>query len=187
MLRQRWNLVLAAAAAAAALTGCTAGTVSGQAKPEIRDLDKIIVFNPCRGDLSDAALRSAGLDPATMNITTDAPTGVSTWRVCNWKPLDPRQHGTARLAVGLFSTSHTLYELRKKDGVAILGVTRVNKRQDLISKQLFDMESCYVSFDAIQGMFEVHVGWLSDEGTRIGDSCEHAQHFAEALEPHLPK
>ncbi|MFD8099021.1 DUF3558 domain-containing protein [Nocardia fluminea] len=172
--------------AAVMLTGCTT-TVSGQAKPAARDRDKIIVFNPCRGDLTDDALRSAGLDPASMHITTDAPTGVASWRICNWRPLDVRQHGSAKLVVGLFSTSYTLYELRKKEGAIVLRETKVNRRQGLVSRELSDLESCYVSFDAEQGMFEVNAGWLSDEGTRIGEACEIAQHFAEALEPHLPK
>ncbi|MGW6728323.1 DUF3558 domain-containing protein [Nocardia sp. NPDC055029] len=176
-----------AVTAVALITGCSTTTVPGQAKPAARDIDKIIVFNPCRGDLSDGSLRSAGLDPATRHITTDAPTGVSSWRVCNWRPVDVRQHGSAKLVVGLFSTSHTLYELRKKEGSVVLRETRVNKRQGLVSKELSDPGSCYVSFDAEQGMFEVKAGWLSDEGTRIGEACEIAQHFAEALEPHLPK
>ncbi|WP_405180977.1 DUF3558 domain-containing protein [Nocardia sp. NBC_01377] len=168
------------------LPGCTT-TVAGKAVVAVRDTDQIVVFNPCRGEDFDEALRSAGLDPATRHVVTDAPEGPASWRVCNWRPLDVRQHGSAKLVVTLFSTSHTLYELRKKENAVIVGHTRVNKRQGLVSNERFDPGTCYVSFDAQQGMFEVNAGWLSDEGTRIGEPCQIAQHFAQALEPHLPK
>lgn len=171
----------------AALAGCE-GTEEGSAGPTttVRDPDTIEVFNPCRGALSDEVLRSVGLDPATKGVLTDPPTGVSAWRVCDWMPIDDR-YGSGSRSVSVFSTSHTLDDARKKETATVIGETTVNSRPGLISKEKSDTESCYVSFEAEQGMFEVNVAWLSTEGAHIGDTCEMAAKYAEALEPHLPK
>lgn len=170
---------------AAVLAGC-GDAEQGSAGPTTRDLDTIEVFNPCRGALSDDALRSVGLDPATKSITTDPPTGVSSWRICGWLPLDDR-YGSGRRRVSIFSTSHTLDEARKKDSVVIVRDTTVNGRPGLISKEKNDLDACFASFEAEQGMFEVRTSWLSTEGPRVGDVCEMAERYAAALEPHLPK
>lgn len=171
----------------AVLAGCGEGA-EGSAGPTttVRDLDTIEVFNPCRGALSDDALREAGLDPATKRITTDPPSGVSAWRICNWAPLDDR-YGSGPRRVALFSTSHTLDDARKKESATVLGETTVNRRAGLISKEAGDTDGCYVSFEAEQGMFEVRTSWLDLEGPRTGDVCEMSQQYAEALEPSLPK
>lgn len=151
----------------------------------MRDLDTIEVFNPCRGALSDDVLREVGLDPESKRITTDPPTGVSTWRICNWAPLDDR-YGSGKRRIVVLSTSHTLDEARTKDGAVILGETTINGRPGLISKEKNDPDGCYASFSAEQGMFEVRASWLSTEGPRQGDVCEMAEKYAIALEPHLP-
>lgn len=171
---------------AAAVSGCGGGE-SGSAQPATttRDLEKIIVFNVC-SELGDDALLEAGLDPATKQVVTDPPSGVSTWRVCNWNPSDDR-HGSGRRAVGVFSTSHTLTETQSKTSLVDVRETRVGSRQGLTFREQNDPDSCYVAFEAEQGMFEVHVGWLSNEGPRVGDVCEMAAKYAADLEPHLPE
>ncbi|MFG1768258.1 DUF3558 domain-containing protein [Nocardia salmonicida] len=172
---------------AGVLAGC-GGTEEGSAGPTTtaRNPDTIEVFNPCRGALSDEVLRGVGLDPATKTITTDPPTGVSAWRVCSWGPLG-NQSDTGRRRVAVLSTSHTLAEARQKDGVINVRDTEINGRPGLISQEGSDPDSCYVSFGAEQGMFEVKVGWLSTEGPRVGNTCEMAADYATALEPNLPK
>lgn len=179
--------VVCGAVAAAALAGC-GESVDGTAgaTTTVRDPDTIEVFNPCRGALSDEVLRSVGLDPATKSVTTDPPTGVSSWRVCNWAPLED-QTKTGRRRVAVISTSHTLSEARNKESATNVRDSEVNTRPGLISQEQSDPDTCYVSFEAEQGMFEVSVGWLSTEGPRIGDTCDMAAKYAVALEPHLPK
>ncbi|WP_405179615.1 DUF3558 domain-containing protein [Nocardia sp. NBC_01377] len=179
--------VVCGAVAAAALTGC-GESVDGAAgaTTTVRDPDTIEVFNPCRGALSDDALRGAGLDPTTKGVLTDPPSGVSAWRVCDWMPLDNR-YGTGTRSVSIFSTSHTLADARTKESATVIGETTVNSRPGLVSKEKSDTDSCYVSFEADQGMFEINVRWLSTEGPRIGDTCDMAAKYAAALEPHLPK
>ncbi|MFF2087810.1 DUF3558 domain-containing protein [Nocardia sp. NPDC058176] len=179
--------VVCGAIAAGALAGC-GESVDGSAgaTTTVRDLDTIEVFNPCRGALSDEVLTSVGLDPATKGVLTDPPTGVSSWRVCNWIPLDDR-YGSGRRTVGVFSTSHTLTEAREKESAVVVRETTVNSRTALVSKEKDDPDACYVSFEAEQGMFEVRTSWLSSEGPRVGDLCEMSEKYAAALEPHLPK
>ncbi|MEV0061722.1 DUF3558 domain-containing protein [Nocardia sp. NPDC050718] len=169
-------------AGVAVLAGCGDGEqgAGGPTKAAVE------VFNPCRGDLSDEVLRNAGLDPATKRVTTDPPTGASAWRICNWAPLDDRAEiGKRRVAV--ISTSNTLAQARTKDSLVNVRDTSVNARPGLVSQEKNDPNSCYVSFEAEQGMFEIKVGWLSTEGPRVGDTCEMAATFAAALEPKLPK
>ncbi|MEV0707469.1 DUF3558 domain-containing protein [Nocardia aurea] len=179
--------VVCGAVAAAALAGC-GESVDGAAgaTTTVRDPDTIEVFNPCRGALSDEVLRSVGLDPATKGVVTDPPTGVSSWRICNWIPLDDR-YGKGRRTVGVLSTSHTLAEARAKQNLIIIRDTTVNTRPGMVSKEKNDPDACYVSFEADQGMFEIRTSWLSTEGPRVGDLCEMSEKYAAALQPHLPK
>ncbi|WP_216917829.1 DUF3558 domain-containing protein, partial [Nocardia noduli] len=152
----------------------------------VRDPDTIEVFNPCRGALSDEVLRGAGLDPTTMRITTDPPTGPAAWRVCSWHPLDDR-YGAGRRSVGIYSTSHTLAEAKSKESLTDMRDLQINSRPGLVYRDKTLPDSCYVAFEAEQGMFNIDVGWLSTEGPRVGDLCQMAQKYAEALEPNLPK
>lgn len=172
--------------AVTALTGCQSETGAAGPTTTVRDLDTIEIFNPCRGALSDEVLREAGLDPATMSVTTDPPTGVSAWRVCNWAPLDDR-YGSGKRRIAVFSTSRVLDDVHKKETAIVLGETTVNSRRGLISTEKNDPDSCYVSFEAEQGMFEINAAWLSTEGPRVGDLCDMAASYAAALEPHLPR
>ncbi|UGT58499.1 DUF3558 domain-containing protein [Nocardia asteroides] len=170
----------------AVLAGCSGNEGGGSGATTSANADTDNLFNPCRGAMSDEALRGAGLDPATIGVVTDPPTGASAWRVCNWMPLDDR-YGSGRRTIGIFSTRFTLDDLRKKEGATVLRETTVNSRPGLVSKQDDDVDACFVSFSAEQGMFEVRSSWLSTEGPRVGDLCTMAQQYAEALEPHLPK
>lgn len=143
------------------------------------------MFNVC-SQLGDAALREAGLDPATKRVLTDPPTGPSTWRVCNWQPSDNR-HGIGLRKVGVFSTSLTLDDARAKEDVVDVRDTTVADRPALTFREKNDPDGCFVAFAAEQGMFEVRVSWISNEGPRIGDVCEMASKYAASLAPHLPK
>ncbi|MFD3509569.1 DUF3558 domain-containing protein [Nocardia sp. NPDC058666] len=168
------------------LVGC-GGSTGGSAEPTTRNIDEIIVYNVCRDPgISDEALRAAGLDPATKRVFTDPPTGVSSFRACNWKPLDER-YGPVNYLAYVYSTSHTLQELREKESSTVLGETTVNGRPGLISKERSNPEGCYVNFNAEQGMFQVSVNWLSEYKSREGDTCAIAARHAEAIEPSLPK
>ncbi|MFD6220034.1 DUF3558 domain-containing protein [Nocardia asteroides] len=178
-------MAVGAVAVSAVVAGCDGGGETAAPQTTVRDPDKIVVFNVC-SQLSDEVLRGAGLDPATKDVVTDPPSGPSTWRVCNWKPLDDR-YGKGRRSVGVFSTSHTLAETRAKSGLVDLRDVRVGSRPGLTFREKNSPDSCYVSFEAEQGMFEVDVAWLSNEGPRIGDVCEMAAKYAAGLEPHLPK
>ncbi|MFI8971296.1 DUF3558 domain-containing protein [Nocardia asteroides] len=179
------RLAIGTVAASAVITGCNGGGESAAPTTTVRDLDKIVVFNVC-SQLSDDVLRGAGLDPATKDVVTDPPTGPSTWRVCNWKPLDDR-YGKGRRSIGVYSTSHTLAEARAKESVIDVKEVSVGSRQGLTFREKASPSRCFVAFAAEQGMFEVDVAWLSNEGPRIGDPCDMAARYAANLEPHLPK
>ncbi|WP_028479800.1 DUF3558 domain-containing protein [Nocardia sp. CNY236] len=183
---KRVAAIVAAVLAVAGLTACGDST-SGTAQPTTRNIDEIIVYNVCRDPgIADDVLVGAGLDPATKSVFTDPPTGVSSFRVCSWGPIDDR-YGPMNYRIGVFSTSHTLKEHTNKESATILRQTTVNGRPGHVSKERNDPEGCYVSFDAEQGMFQFRAGWLSEYESKDGDTCEIAARHAADLEPHLPR
>ncbi|WP_040790453.1 DUF3558 domain-containing protein [Nocardia paucivorans] len=146
-----------------------------------RDIDEIVVFNPC-SQIGDDVLISVGLNPDSKNVITDPPTGPSSWRVCSWRPAD-------RLyAISVMSTSHTLDEARTNKDHVDIRETTVNGRPAIYSRDKTDVDrdSCYVSFSAQQGMFEIAAGWLNGDPSD-GDICAIAMQYAVGFEPHLPE
>lgn len=180
-----WRSVVVTAAVAALASGCgvfdSGATATNSATTTTRDIDKIVVFNPCT-QLADEVLVSLGLNPASKSVVTDAPTGPTSWRVCHWMPVN-RQY-----AVSVFSTSHTLDEARTNDNHIDIRETTVGGRPAIYSRDKADTkrDSCYVSFTAQQGMFEINATWVEgDPGD--GDICAMAKRYADDLEPHLPE
>ncbi|WP_280490466.1 DUF3558 domain-containing protein [Nocardia carnea] len=174
--------MLATAAAAALVAGCTSstdGVATGTSAPTTTG--PIEVFNPCT-ELPDQVVTEVGLSPASKDVVTDAPEGESSWRVCAWRTPDNL------IRVSILSTSHTLDEARTNENLVQTVETTVGSRPALRSydKAETDGRSCYTSFAAEQGMFEIKATWFEEDGwTR--DICEISGEFATALEPHLPK
>ncbi|WP_433491034.1 DUF3558 domain-containing protein [Nocardia grenadensis] len=174
--------MLATAAATALVTGCTSSTDGAATGTTVSTTTgPIEVFNPCT-ELPDQVVTEAGLSPASKDVVTDPPEGESSWRVCAWLTPDNL------IRVSVLSTSHNLDEARANDNLVHKVETTVGSRQALRSndKTEIDGKSCYTSFAAEQGMFEIKATWFEEEGwTR--DICEVSGEFASALEPHLPK
>ncbi|WP_280508561.1 DUF3558 domain-containing protein [Nocardia flavorosea] len=176
------RVMLATAAATALVTGCTSGT-DGVATTTVAPTTTgpIEVYNPC-SELPDQVVAEVGLNPASKDIVTDAPEGETSWRVCAWLTPDDL------ILVSVLSTSHTLDEARANKNLVHKVETTVGSRPALRSndKTEIDGKSCYTSFAAEQGMFEIKATWFEEDGwTR--DICEISGEFASALEPHLPK
>ncbi|WP_063128259.1 DUF3558 domain-containing protein [Nocardia fusca] len=173
---------LTTAVAAVLATGCTSsteGAVTGTTAPTTTG--PIEIFNPCT-ELSDQVLSEVGLDPLTKSVTTDAPTGETSWRVCNWRTPD------STLMIGVYSTSHTLDEARKNEELVEKSETTVGSRPALtfFDDSETDGTSCYTAMAAEQGMFEINASWFLD-ATRNRDICAIATEYAALLEPHLPR
>lgn len=137
------------------------------------------VYDPC-AQLSDSALREAGLDPASESVTTNAD-GPASWRICGWYPADHRYK------VDVLSTSHTIAETRANEKLNILREVTVGGRRGLVTQDKSDRQgnSCYVALPAQQGMFEIAIGWESSAATKP-DLCALAVEYAHKLERHLP-
>ncbi|MFC9895407.1 DUF3558 domain-containing protein [Nocardia sp. NPDC127579] len=157
------------------------------AQPTTRDLAANPIFNVC-SELSDATLRGVGLDPSSKDVVTDPPTGVSSWRVCAWRPTGTDASGKRTIRVTIFSSAHTLAESRANTKVNVLRDANIGPRQGLVLQDKTDTdESCYAAMPAEQGMFEVNISWgVTSVGTKP-DLCELAVEWAADLEPHLPK
>jgi hypothetical protein len=132
--------------------------------------------------LSDDIIASSGLDPASKNVTTDAPEGPATWRVCSWQPADKQY------SIGVYSTSHTLDETRDRQDLTDFQDVTVGSRNGVTYRDTSDPkgDACFVAFPAEQGMFNVDARWLR-RGKRDVDICTIAVRQATSLEPSLPK
>jgi hypothetical protein len=174
--------MLAAATTTVLAAGCapsTEGTATSAAAST--SVGHIEIFNPCT-QLPDNILTEAGLNPATKNVVTDPPEGESSWRVCAWRTPDNL------IRVTILSTSHTLDQARANENLTHKTDTTIGSRPALRShdKTETDGRSCYTSFQAGQGLFEIKATWFEEEGwTR--DICQISSEFATALEPHLPR
>ncbi|WP_063037068.1 DUF3558 domain-containing protein [Nocardia grenadensis] len=174
--------ILVTAAAAVLATGCTSsteGAATGAAASTTTG--SIAIYNPCT-ELPAQVVAEIGLNPATKNVVTDPPEGESSWRVCAWRTPDNS------VRVSILSTSHTLDEARANENLVQTVETTVGSRSALRSYDAAETDgrSCYTSFEAEQGMFEVKATWFEEDGwTR--DICEVSGEFATALDPHLPK
>ncbi|NEW55576.1 DUF3558 domain-containing protein [Nocardia cyriacigeorgica] len=178
---------MAAAAVALLAAGCGSTTegeptaAGSDTATTTRNLDEIEIFNPCSG-LSDDVLQSIGLDPSTKSVTTDAPSGPATWRVCGWYP-EGRPY-----KITVYSTSHTLDESRANDDLTGFNEVAIGPRSGVTfrDKSTPEGDGCYAAFSAEQGMFEISADWTS-RGKRDVDICTLAIDYATQFEPHLPK
>lgn len=181
----RARAVLAAIAVIGLAAGCSA-TVDGGPAAEGQGAPKeeTVEYNPCT-DLTDEAIRAAGLDPATKSTVTDAPTGPVTWRMCQWSSTE----GPYLVTVG--SSVHTQEEVRKNPIVTGFQDTQVGSRPGLAfhDKDDEDQLRCYVSFPSDHGVFNVIVNWHYSQKESMPETppCSLAQQHATELEPHLPK
>ncbi|MBF6548750.1 DUF3558 domain-containing protein [Nocardia brasiliensis] len=175
--------VLVGAAVTALVTGCSPSkdgtpTTSG---PKTVNGEKTVEWNPCT-QLSDEALKAARMDPATKDVTTDAPTGPVSARVCQWDAVD------GPYFVSVSSTIYSQDEARKNANLTGFRDVPIGARSGLIYQDKSDERKlrCYVSLPAAQGMLEVTVGWRYGE-PMTRDRCELAVEHAKELEPYLPK
>ncbi|WP_245550807.1 DUF3558 domain-containing protein [Nocardia paucivorans] len=168
------------------VVGCSS-EVDGQPEAQGQSTangDTNVEYNPCT-DLSDEALRATRVDPATKDADIDPPEGPSTWRICAWDSID------GPYFVSVASTTHRQDELYSNPAVTGFRSVQVNERSGLsfYSSSDADHLSCYVSFPAKQGMFNVIVDWRYGERESMPQSppCDLAIRHARELEPFLPK
>ncbi|MGK8524729.1 DUF3558 domain-containing protein [Nocardia asteroides] len=133
------------------------------------------LFDPCTG-IPDAALTSAGLDPATEQVGVG---GVKQpgWEICGWKGAD--------FTLGVFSNSASVAEFERKPGnsdfqdVTIAGRPGRQFRVDGAGKD----QMCNVLFPARQGLLQLTlVNKTADQ-----NPCDRLAAIGEAIVPALPK
>ncbi|QIS01982.1 DUF3558 domain-containing protein [Nocardia brasiliensis] len=175
--------VLAGAAVTALVTGCSptkdgTPTTSG---PKTVNGEKTVEWNPCT-QLSDEALRAARMDPATKDVTTDAPVEPVDARICQWNAVD------GPYLVSVSSTIYSLDDLRTNAKLAEFREVRVGTRTGLISREKSDTQKlrCHVSLPIAHGIVEVGAIWRYGEPA-TKEPCDLAIRHANDLEPYLPK
>lgn len=183
------GLVGVFAAVAAVAAGCSS-TVDGQATEEgsaPTSVDTSLpLFNPCT-DLSDEVLSGDNLDPSTKRVSVDSrDEGVEAWwKICNWDSTE------GPYGVSVFSTRRTVPERRTNPESLFVRDVMVGDRAGIVttkqeSNPLYDL-TCYVSFPAAHGMFEIGVSWMHSERDKLvesppcGIAVEHAIYFEKNL------
>ncbi|GAA5042021.1 DUF3558 domain-containing protein [Nocardia callitridis] len=190
----RWasarGAVLAVGAAAGVvglMVGCSS-TVEGGAQTESVNgsptREQTVQWNPCT-ELSDDALRAAGADPATKRVVTDAATGDTSGRICQWNSTE------GPYFVSLSSTVYSQNEARLNDKITGVQDISVGPRHGLTywDKSDDDKLACYVNVPWAKGSLEVIIDWRygSRDSMPEAPPCSLAVQHAEILEPYLPK
>ncbi|MBH0776841.1 DUF3558 domain-containing protein [Nocardia bovistercoris] len=181
---------MAALVVGIATVGVVAGcgtTVDGAAQtagPTVPRGDRNVVWNPCT-QLSDAALRATRVDPATRSVVSDAPTGATSARLCNWTSTE------GPYLVGVAATVYTQDEARQNTNLTVVREARIGPRPGFVHYDPSDDTKilCYVNIPSPEGSYEISVGWRTSERAKMKEAppCGLAVVHAEDLEPYLPK
>ncbi len=162
-------VVLGAAACGDESSGSPATTTTQAASTATQ------LFDPCTG-IPDAALTSAGLDPASKQVGVG---GVEQpgWEICGWKGAD--------FTLGVFSNGASVAEFERKPGnvdfqdVTIAGRPGRQFRVDDAAKD----QMCDVLFPARQGLLQLTlVNRAADQ-----NPCDRLTTVGESIVPALPK
>lgn len=158
---------LVAGVAVAVLVGGCSEAVAGQAV-------EAKLFDPCT-ELSDEALRAAGVDPASKSDLVQYPE----WHMCAWgDAVDENRN------LSVFSTEWQLADFRVnptrtgflevsvdgRDGLQYMEVNRATR-------------SCAIGFDTARGSIHVEASWILNPPN---DPCKFALEEAHILLPYLP-
>ncbi|WP_054811232.1 DUF3558 domain-containing protein [Nocardia arizonensis] len=178
--------IVAGIAVTCVVAGCGT-TVDGAprtAGPTVPRGDRNVVWNPCT-QLSDAALRATRVDPATKDMVSDAPTGATSARLCNWTSIEgPYQ-------VGVAATVYTPDEARQNSKLTVVREERIGSRSGFVHTNTADSDKirCYVNIPSPEGSYEISVGWYYSERAKMPEAppCGLAVTHAKDLEPYLPK
>ncbi|WP_194837921.1 DUF3558 domain-containing protein [Nocardia sp. XZ_19_369] len=178
--------VLAGVAVVGLVVGCspTEGTPTTEVSGKPTNGERTVQYNPCT-ELSDDALRATKVDAASKDVTTDAPTGPVSARVCQWSSTE------GPYFVSVSSTVYSQDEARKNDKLTGFRDVPIGPRPGLTYQDKSDVDKlrCYASLPWSKGMFEVAVGWRYSARASIPQSppCDLAVRHAQELEPFLPK
>ena len=172
---------LALLAVAAVLTaGCDAQT--GTDTPQDTSPPPVALWDPCT-EVSDSTLQSAGLDPATKSNTIGGVENVEGWELCSWKNQGPWDY-----SVGVWSTSHTIDEIRANPvntdfrDVTVAGRSAV--QHGVTGSPAANV--CYLQFPAGAQVLSVSVT-KTISGDNPMNPCTLATNAAEVIAPELPQ
>lgn len=178
-------LVPATAVGALLLAGC--GTGASDTPEPTTDKPETVAFDPCN-ELSNDALRTAGLDPASKSTSIDPPDGqASKWKICRWTPSGD----SLGYSVGIGSTTFTQADLPANKTVTGFQDVQIGSRAGKTYYPADDPDQlrCYVSMPAGRGgMHNIIVSWQYSERESASETppCGIAVERAKELEPYLP-
>lgn len=184
----RFGLTATAAGVLAAgllTAGCGGVTGEGSSVDTTEQKPETVAFNPC-DELSDDALRAAGLDPNTKKDSVNSPTGGGVWKICFWRPLDRTPY-----AVSVGTTTFTQDDLADNPTVTGFEDVQIGSRAGKTYRQANSSMNlrCYVSMPSGGGMANIIVDWDASEKDSAPNTppCSLAVERARELEPYLPQ
>jgi hypothetical protein len=147
MRLRTWALrSLALCGTALLAAGCSTTTPGSPVASSTAPLE---LFDPC--GIPDDALRSAGVDPATEREGI-AGAEFEGWKICSWQAT----LGTYSLRI--YSTSHTLAEMRRNTAFAQFKESSAGSREGLTAVNVgVETETCNFGFAVAQGLIMVNV------------------------------
>lgn len=138
------------------------------------------IFNPC-SQVSNQVIIDVGLDPTTKNVSpTDKQDDSAAWRVCKWNSVD------RQFTVTIFATIHTMDDAKKEKGLVNKIETKIGGRAAQVAQREGEPDSCYTSFEARGGRFEIRATW-NHPGDHHRSVCAVSTEYAEMLRPRLPE
>ncbi|MGK8489859.1 DUF3558 domain-containing protein [Nocardia asiatica] len=178
-MSRRITLALFIGALVTGVVGC-GDPPNGSPPPSSSTTVAQALFNPCT-EIPDAALREAGLDPATEDPGV-AGVHQSGWEICGWD--------APRYLVTVFSTGRAVSEFESKPGnVEFKDVTVAGRpgRQFKVEGATKDL-GCDIVFPASQGVIQLRIfNKAAALGNRADDSCSVLYRVGESLVPVFPR
>lgn len=169
------------------ITGCGV-TVEGGPSAEGQtpaDEERFVEWNPCSA-LPEEAVKATGADPASKEVSADAPGDQARFRICSWDAVDGPYH------IGVGTTTFTQDQWNENTAITGIGATQVNDRPALTFQPDNGddpVRQCFVSMPMKDGSVFVDVNWQYSQRDSLPESppCKLAIQHAEKLEPYLPR
>ncbi|MFE6920301.1 DUF3558 domain-containing protein [Nocardia sp. NPDC057663] len=175
-MKRAGTAVVVAGLAVAGLVGCDSGETSSKG---MTTTAKPVLWNPCT-EISDDALRAAGVDPASEEIGAG---GVpqSGWEICGWDGPD--------YSLTVYTTSKTIGYFEEKPGNIDFTDVTIADRQGRQFRVQGDTRNlwCDVVFPSNQGVVQLAVGNSPIADGPLEEPCEYLQRAGAVLVPAFPK
>ncbi|MGW6425801.1 DUF3558 domain-containing protein [Nocardia sp. NPDC055053] len=175
-MKRAGTAVVVAGLAVIGLVGCDSGETSSKGTTTTA---KPVLWNPCT-EISDDALRAAGVDPATEEKGV-AGIPQSGWEICGWRGSE--------YSLTVYTTAKTVAYFEQRPGNINFTDVTIAGRPGRQFKVQGDSRNliCDVVFPTDRGVVQLEVGNSAIADGPLDDPCENLQRAGAVLVPTFPK